>query len=76
MESRVRKYCLPARNRSLTIQWSLESAQRGARIIHLSSVRQWDPPHENDKLGQAEIEDLRERLTNRFRTRGENIVFR
>lgn len=62
-------------SRSLTIHWSLPSAQRGARIIHLSSAKQWDPPHEEDALSQAEIDDLRDRLTLRFRTRGENIVF-
>jgi hypothetical protein len=62
-------------SRSLTIAWSLASSQRGARIIYLSAAKQWDPPHEEDELSQSEIDDLRKRLTMRFRTRGEDIVF-
>src|SRR5438105_1484870 len=62
-------------NRSVTIQWALEGGQQGARIIHLSAVRQWDSPHENEKLDQAAVEELRNRLTKRFRARGENVVF-
>ena len=63
-------------DRSLTIQWSLEGGRRAVRTIHLSPIRQWDPPHENEQLDQAAIIDLRERLTTRFLKRGENIIFR
>jgi len=63
-------------NRSLTIQWSFEGVRPAARILDLSSVRQWDPPHENEHLSQTEVVELRERLINRFLVRGENIAFR
>jgi hypothetical protein len=63
-------------DRSLTIQWSFEGVWPAARVLYLSSVRQWDPPHENDRLSQTDVVKLRERLINRFLARGENIAFR
>ena len=62
-------------DRSVTIQWSLEEERRAGRTIHLSPIRHWDPPHENEQLDQAAMIDLRERLMTRFRERGENIIF-
>ena len=62
-------------DRSLMIKWSLEGGQYAVRTIHSSSIKHWDPPHENEQLDQAAIIALRERLMIRFRNRGENIIF-
>ena len=61
-------------NRSLTLKWTLEN--RIVRVIHLSMVHQWDPPHDRDLLSDAQLARLRERLTERFRARGEDTIFR
>ena len=62
-------------DRSLTIGWSLDAQGSRQRIVHLSSLRHWDSPHDNEQLSQAELADVRARLTHRFQIRGENIVF-
>ena len=61
-------------NRSLTLKCTLEN--RIVRVIHLSMVHQWDPPHDRDLLSDAQLARLRERLTERFRARGEDTIFR
>jgi hypothetical protein len=60
--------------RSLSISWSLEA--RGVRVIYVSKVHHWDPPHEDDSLSDAQFVLLRERLTERFRATGETVSFR
>jgi hypothetical protein len=61
-------------NRSLTIRWSLENP--ATRVIHLSIVHHWDPPHQSGPLSDEQFARLKERLTERFRVRGENTIFR
>jgi hypothetical protein len=62
--------------RSVIIEWSFEAGRPANRIIHLSSVNHWDPPHDDEQLNESEIRTLHERLKKRFHTRGETVVFR
>lgn len=63
-------------NRSVTIQWTFEQSRPRVRTIHLSEVRRWDVPHEDEPLGSRDLTELQERLIERFQTRGEQVLFR
>jgi hypothetical protein len=63
-------------NRSVMIRWTFDELRRGIRTIHLSAVRHWDSPHENETLDERSLSELRERLSKRFQMRGEGIIFR
>jgi hypothetical protein len=60
----------------LTISWSLHSDTPALRVIHIDNVLWWHPPHEKEQLTEKEIIDLREKLIDRFRTRGETVIYR
>jgi len=63
-------------NRSVSIKWSFEQSQPGVREIHLSALHQWDSPYNSEKLTDHELNELRERLNERFEKRGEKVIFR
>lgn len=63
-------------DRSLTISWSLQSDTPASRVIHIDNVLWWHPPHEKEQLTEKEIIDLREKLMDRFRIRGETVIYR
>ena len=63
-------------NRSVTIGWDFGDRRTVDRIVHLTAVRQWDPPHDRQQLTESERVELGARLRERFAARNENIVIR
>jgi Immunity protein 74 len=61
-------------DRSVTIGWSFGDRKPFDRIVYLSSVQKWDPPHDNQQLSDFERDEVATRLRNRFETRNENIL--
>jgi hypothetical protein len=63
-------------DRSITIGWDFGNGLPANRIIYLTAVHHWDPPHDNQQLTDSERTELSDRLRERFAARNENIVLR
>jgi hypothetical protein len=62
-------------DRSVTIGWDFAERPIG-RIVHVTTVRHWDPPHDTEQLTDSERLQLTDRLRARFEARNERIVIR
>jgi hypothetical protein len=62
-------------DRSVTIGWDFAERSIG-RIVHVTAVRHWDPPHDAEQITDSERLQLIDRLRARFEARNEGIVIR
>jgi hypothetical protein len=62
-------------DRSVTIGWDFAERSIG-RILHVTAVRHWDPPHDAEQITDSERLQLIDRLRARFEARNERIVIR
>jgi hypothetical protein len=60
-------------DRSVRIGWNFADRPIN-RIIYLTAVRHWDPPHHTQQLTDSERLELKDRLRERFEARNEQIV--
>jgi hypothetical protein len=62
-------------DRSVTISWEFGNGWPPARIVYLSKVVHWDPPHNQQQLTVEERDELTKRLQQFHKARGKNLIF-
>jgi hypothetical protein len=62
-------------DKSISIGWGLDGQHPVGRVIYLSQIANWDPPHQSIALSEAERDDLRDRLQALCMGRRERVTF-
>ena len=63
-------------DRSVTVPWGLGDRRPFNIVVYLSDAQQWDPPHDSERLSDAERNELGDRFRDCYKARNETVMFR